>query len=76
MPFCYTKAIFSRQLFKSLAGKPEGKRQLERPRRRWEDNIKMYIRELGFGGVDWIHITQDRDPWWALVNMVMNLIFP
>jgi ribosome biogenesis protein Nip4 len=50
-----------------------GRRPLERPRRRWEDNIKMNLREIGFGDVDWIHWVQDRDRWRALVNTVMNL---
>jgi hypothetical protein len=51
-------------------------RPLGRPRRRWEDNIKMDIREIGFGDVDWIHWAQDRDRWRALVNTVMNLRVP
>ena len=54
-----------------LVGKPEGKRSLERPRRRWEDNIKMDLREVGGGG-DWMELAQDRDRWRTLVNMVMN----
>ena len=54
-------------------GKPQGKRPLERPRRRWEDNIKMDLQEVGCGGVDWIELAQDRDRWRALVNAVMNL---
>jgi hypothetical protein len=59
-----------------LVGRPEGRRPLGRPRRRWEDNIKMDLRELGFGDVDWIHWAQDRDRWRALVNTVMNLRVP
>jgi hypothetical protein len=59
-----------------LAGKPEGKIQLGRTRCRWEDNIKMDLREVGWGGMDWIHLAQDRDQWRALVNMVMNLQVP
>jgi hypothetical protein len=59
-----------------LVGKPEGRRPLGRHRRRWEDNIKMDLREIGFGDVDWIHLAQDRDRWWALVNTVMNLRVP
>jgi hypothetical protein len=59
-----------------LVGRPEGRRPLGRPRQRWEDNIKMDIRETGFGDVDWIHLAQDRDRWWALVNTVMNLRIP
>jgi hypothetical protein len=56
-----------------LVGRPEGRRPLGRPRRRWEDNIKMDLKEIGFGDVDWIHWAQDRDRWRALVNTVMNL---
>jgi hypothetical protein len=52
------------------------RRPLGRPRRRWEDNIKMDVREIGFGDVDWIDLAQDRDRWQALVNMVMNLRVP
>jgi ribosome biogenesis protein Nip4 len=59
-----------------LVGRPEGRRPLERPRRRWEDNIKMALREIGFGDVDWIHWAQDRDRWRAVVNTVMNLQEP
>jgi ribosome biogenesis protein Nip4 len=59
-----------------FVGKPEGKRRLRRPRRRWEDNIKMDLGEIGFGDVDWIHLAQDRDRWRALVNTVMNLRVP
>ena len=57
-------------------GKPEGKRQLGRPRRIWEDNIKMGFQEVGFGGMDWIKLAQDRDSWRAVVNAVMNLWVP
>ena len=57
-------------------GKPEGKSPLGRPRRRWEDNIKMNLQEVGFGGMDWIELAQDRDRWRALVNAVMNLQVP
>ena len=56
-------------------GEPEGKRQLGRPRRRWEDNIKMALQELGGGG-DWMELAQERDRWRALVNTVMNFRFP
>jgi hypothetical protein len=59
-----------------LVVKPEGRRALGRPRRRWEDKIKMDLREIGFGDADWIHLTKDRDRWRALVNMVMNLRIP
>jgi hypothetical protein len=57
-------------------GKPEGKRPLERPRRRWEDNIRMDLREIGWGSMDCIDLAQDRDQWRALVNTVMNLRVP
>jgi hypothetical protein len=56
-----------------LGGKPEGKRPLGRPRRRWEDNIKMDLQEVGCGGMDWNDLAQDTDRWRALVNAVMNL---
>jgi hypothetical protein len=55
---------------------PEGRRPLGRPRRRWEDNIKMDLREVGWGGMDWINLAQDRDRCRALVNAVMNLRVP
>jgi hypothetical protein len=54
-------------------GKPEGKRPLERPRRRWEDGIRMDLREIGWASVDWVQLAQDRDRWRALVNTAMNL---
>jgi hypothetical protein len=57
-------------------GKPEGKRPLRRPRRRWEDNIKMDLQEVRCGDRDWIEVAQDRDRWRALVNVVMNLWVP
>jgi hypothetical protein len=62
-----------RGAYSILVGSPEGRRPLGRPRRRWEDNIKMDLREIGFGDMDWIHWAQDRDRWRALVNAVMNL---
>jgi hypothetical protein len=62
-----------RNVYRVLVGRPEGKRPLERPRRRWEDGIKMDLREVGWGGVKWIHLAQDRDRWRAVVNAVMNL---
>jgi hypothetical protein len=65
-----------RGAYNILVGRPEGRRPLGRPRRRWEDNIKMYLRGIGFGDVDWIHWAQDRDRWLALVNTVMNLRVP
>jgi len=65
-----------RGVYRVLVGIPEGKRPLGRPRRRWEDNIKMDLQEVGCGGMDWIELAQDRDRWWALVNAVMNLQVP
>jgi hypothetical protein len=65
-----------RSAYNILVGKPEGRRPLGRTRRRWEDNIKMGLREIGFGDVDWIHLARDRDRWRALVNTVMNLRVP
>jgi hypothetical protein len=59
-----------------LVGNPEGKRPLGRPRRRWVDKIKMYLREIGWDGMDWIDVAQDKDRWRALVNTVMNLRVP
>ena len=59
-----------------LVGKPEGKRPLGRPRRRWEDNIKVDLQEVGCGGMDWIELAQDMDSWQALVNAVVNLRVP
>jgi hypothetical protein len=56
-----------------LVGRPEGKRPLGRPRRRWEDNIKMDLREIGIDGANWIQLAQDRVQWWVFVNTVMNL---
>jgi len=59
-----------------LVGKPEGNRPLGRSRRRWKDNIKMALQEVGCGGMDWIELAGDRDGWLALVNAVMNLRVP
>jgi hypothetical protein len=58
-------------VYRDLVGKP-----LERPRRRWKDNIKLDLQEVGCGGMDWIELAQDRDRWWELVNAVMNLRIP
>jgi hypothetical protein len=55
-------------------GKPEGKRPLGRPRCRWEDNIKMDVREIGWGGMDWINLAQDRDRWRALVSTFHTML--
>jgi hypothetical protein len=62
-----------RNLYRVSVGKPEGKGPLGRPRRRWEDGIKVDLREIGWGGVEWIHLSQDMDCWWTVVNAVMNL---
>ena len=64
-----------RGVHRVLVGKPEGKRPLGRPRRRWEDNIKMDLQEVVAGG-DWMELAQDRDRWRALVNTVMNFQVP
>jgi hypothetical protein len=61
-----------RKVNRVLVGKPEIKRPLGRPRRRWEDAIRMDLREIGLRGVDWIRLAQDRDRWWAVVSAVMN----
>jgi hypothetical protein len=63
----------NRNAYKILVGNAERKRPLGRPRRRWEDNIKMDLGEIGWGGIGWIDITQYRDKWRAFVNTVMNL---
>ena len=65
-----------RSVHKVLVVKPEGKRSLGRPRRRWEDNIKMDLREVERGCGDWMKLTQDRDRWRALVSTVMNFRVP
>jgi hypothetical protein len=65
-----------RNAYRLLVGKPEGKRPQGRPRHRWVDNIKMDPREIGWVGMDWIDLTQDRDQWRACVNTVMNLRVP
>jgi hypothetical protein len=65
-----------RDIYRVLVGKHEGKRPYGRPRRRREDNIKIYLRKLGCGVMDWIELAQDRDRWRALVNAVINLQVP
>jgi hypothetical protein len=62
-----------RKVYRVLVVKPEGKRPPGRPRRRWEDGVRMDLREIGLRGVDWIRLAQDRDRWRAVVNAVMNL---
>jgi hypothetical protein len=62
-----------KKVYKVLVGKPEGKRPLGRPRRRWKDGIRMDLREIGLGAVDWIQLAQDSDQWPAVVSAVMNL---
>ena len=65
-----------RGVHRVMVEKPEGKRPFGRPRRRWEDNIKMDLQELGGGCGYWMELAQDRDRWWALVGMVMNFRVP
>ena len=65
-----------RGVYRVLVGQPEGRRLLGRPRRRWEDNIRMDLREVGCGGMGWMELAQDRDRWCALVSAVMNLRVP
>jgi len=62
-----------RGVYRDLMGKPEGKRPLGRPRRRWEDNTKMDLQEAGCGGVDWSELAENRDSWQAVVKAVMKL---
>ena len=68
--------VESRSAYRILVGKPERKKPLGRPRRRWEDKIKMHLQEVGCGGIDWIELAQDRDRRRELVNAVMNLRVP
>jgi hypothetical protein len=65
-----------RNAYKILVSKPEGKRPLRRPRHRWEDDIRMDLREVGWEGVDWMHMSQDRDQWRVLLNTVINFQVP
>jgi hypothetical protein len=65
-----------RGVYRVLVGRPEGKRPLGRPRRRWDDNNKMDLREIAIDGANWIRLAEDRVQWWAFVNRVMNLRVP
>ena len=65
-----------RGVYRVLVGKPEGKRPLENPRHRWDDNIKMDLQKVGCADMDWIELAQDSDRWRALVNAVLNLRDP
>jgi len=65
-----------RGVYRVLVGKPEGKKSLGRPRRRWVDNIRMDLQEVGCGYMDWIGLVQDRDRWRTLVSVVMNIRVP
>jgi hypothetical protein len=69
-------ACMGEALYRVLVGRPEGKIPLGKPRCRWEDNIKMDLREIGIDGVNWIQLAQDRVQWQAFMNMVMNLWVP
>ena len=71
-----TRMGVEREVYGVLVGKPEGKRPLGRPRRRWVDNIRMYPQEVGCEYMDWIGMAQDRDRWRTLVSAVMNLCVP
>jgi hypothetical protein len=71
-----TCSTYGRGVYRILVRRPEGKRPLGRPRRRWEDNIKMDLREIGISRENWIRRVQDRVWWWAFVNTVMNLRVP
>jgi hypothetical protein len=72
----WTCGTHGRGVYRVLVGRPEGRRPLGRPRRRWEDNIKMDLREIGIDGANWIQVAQDRVQWRACVNTVMNLRVP
>jgi len=65
-----------RGVYRILVGKPEGRKPLGRPRRKWEDNIKMDLQKVRCGGMEWIELAQDRDRWRELVNVVMKLRVP
>jgi hypothetical protein len=70
------RMVEGRGVYRVLVRRPEVKRPLGRPKRRWEDNIKMDLREIGIDGANWIRLAQDRVHWWAFVNTVMNLRVP
>ena len=70
------RMVEERRAYRVLVGKPEGKRPMGRPRRRWVDNIKMDLQEVEYGNVDWIGLAQDRDRWRTLVSAEMNLRVP
>jgi hypothetical protein len=72
----WTCGTHGRGVYRVLVGRPEGKRPLRRPRRRWENNIQMDLREIGIDGANWIQLAQDRVHWRACVNTVMNLRVP
>jgi hypothetical protein len=65
-----------RAVYRILVGKPKGRIALGRPRRRWEDNIKMYLQQVECWGIDWMERAQGMDSWWAVVNDVMNIRVP
>jgi hypothetical protein len=65
-----------RGVYRVLLWRPEGKRPLGRPRHRWEDNIRMNLKEIGINGANWIRLAQDRVQWWGFVNIVMDFQFP
>jgi hypothetical protein len=70
------RTVEKRYVYRLFVGKPEGKRPLGRPRRRWVDNIRMDLGDVGWGDVDWIGLANDRNRWRALVNSVLNLRVP
>jgi hypothetical protein len=76
MDRAFSTNLEQRNAYRISVGQPEGKRPLGSPKRRWVDNIKMDLREIGWSGMDWIDLAQDRDQWRALVNTVMNLRVP
>jgi hypothetical protein len=73
---CDNKTNIQVSTYGVFVGKPEGKRPLERPRRRWKDNIRKDLREMGWEDVDWMYLTEGRNQWMSVVNTLMNLRFP